>query len=306
MTLFAKVLSITISDCMKKYQTLILVLLLPILNGCATMDKREIATLNRVPFAPLQLTPEIEPTELRIDIVRQQNRQIASSGANPTADVPYHPLGFDLGNGLFYDLNGNLSFQILSLLDLDTNLLFKIRQEAIPHRRRRVRYHTWENQTLKITYDHRDRVNEMYTTSGTPDSLSYSGRWIRDFTIVKKDTLIQYLVNDKVREKLVRKEADLYQLDKWLPRREYQMKNNRIELARHFRLEITNGNQVIHVFRLALIGQRLVYSIEKSPDKVVIYSPGLVGKKIEIKGRELVVYRNNRPYNRYTVVQAGH
>ena len=58
--------------------------------------------------------PAFDIYEQRIDVIRQQE-SYSMDDQCVTEDVPYHPVGIDLGNGLFFDLNCNLSLLINKL-----------------------------------------------------------------------------------------------------------------------------------------------------------------------------------------------
>lgn len=48
----------------------------------------------------------------RLDIIRQTESETDSDGHSQTRDVDLSPFGVDLGDGLFLDLNGNLSYEM--------------------------------------------------------------------------------------------------------------------------------------------------------------------------------------------------
>lgn len=115
-----------------------LFLLLPVLFiGCATLKPGDI------PDPAFRVRPEEPRAELaldffqfRLDIAR---KKIESEGMAImvnrdgtykmlTDDVPHHYLGVYLGNGIFTDLNGNLSVDIVRLLGFDAAPSFRLRR----------------------------------------------------------------------------------------------------------------------------------------------------------------------------------
>ncbi|MCL6260150.1 hypothetical protein M3O96_13695 [Aquiflexum sp. TKW24L] len=42
-----------------------------LISSCASLDRKEIKKLDRIQFQPLQINPELEPNDLRIDVIRQ-------------------------------------------------------------------------------------------------------------------------------------------------------------------------------------------------------------------------------------------
>lgn len=95
-----------------------MVLLGLLLAGCVlpvAFQQDELDQLTHT-FEPLQLVPAYETLDWRYDIIRQETCETNSEGDSYTENVPYHPLGFDLGNGLFIDVSDNLALRIDQLL----------------------------------------------------------------------------------------------------------------------------------------------------------------------------------------------
>lgn len=74
-------------------------------NSCATLNTSEIEYLEKVKFKSLTLTPDWEARNLRIDLISQTSAEDVNDSVKEKEDTPYHLIGFDLGHGLFYDLN---------------------------------------------------------------------------------------------------------------------------------------------------------------------------------------------------------
>ena len=69
----------------------------------------------------LGLQMDVEPFNLREDIIR--NTEAIEDKVNKK---PYYPLGFHICNGIFLDLNGNLSFDIAELFNITKVSRFKV------------------------------------------------------------------------------------------------------------------------------------------------------------------------------------
>lgn len=93
-----------------KYKSLSLLLL--IICGCTTLNKTIIENTDRSIFQPLVLIPDYDICNIRIDLIRQTNKEQVNDSATEAEKIPYHPVGFYLGNGLFLDLNDNLSLLV--------------------------------------------------------------------------------------------------------------------------------------------------------------------------------------------------
>ena len=68
--------------------------------------------MKKTSFHNMELSPGQEHNELRIDVIRQVTETYVDGTTTYYEDVPYHSVGLDLSNGLFYDMNGNLSFRL--------------------------------------------------------------------------------------------------------------------------------------------------------------------------------------------------
>ena len=88
-----------------------------LLSACATLDRNLLDDAHREMLHPAALSMDYDVYFLRIDLIRNTTTVSDPTGANTsqTAEVPYHYLGFDLGNGLFYDANQNLCLDIMRL-----------------------------------------------------------------------------------------------------------------------------------------------------------------------------------------------
>jgi hypothetical protein len=96
--------------------------------SCATLNVDEIRNLHKTAFDPLELKPGYETNNLRIDLIRKTFTENVSDSVTETKDTPYHPLGFDIGNGLFYDINENLCLRLDFLLGYSSDKNFEIHE----------------------------------------------------------------------------------------------------------------------------------------------------------------------------------
>ncbi|MBU1822175.1 MAG: hypothetical protein KKG00_11795 [Bacteroidetes bacterium] len=270
-------------------------------HACATLDPSEIRNLDRVTFDAPQLVPQAEPTELRIDIVRQQIPNMILENTYTYQDVPYHPLGFDIGNGLFYDLNGNLSLRVEYLLGLENEPVFTIKKEDAFREERGVEYYTLRQDSLLKSYGHKKRITPLLVRGGSPDSVSFEGMRRSDFAIVQRDSSVVY--RGKRREKdILRQQPDgNYTLDNWLTSREFQKQGNTVELGKNFIIELTNQDRTILIARKAFFSKDTLFTIERGADKILIYDHRGAGKMIKLGKEEFALYQNRTLLDRYAV-----
>jgi hypothetical protein len=235
-----------------------------------------------------------------VDVVRQQTSHTTGNTVD-YRDVPYHPLGFDIGNGLFYDLNGNLSLRVNYLLGLEDDPAFTIRKEDVSRGRRGIEYYTFRQDSLLKSFEHTDRVVPLLVREGRPDSLSFDGRFTRNFAIVQRDSSVVYRGKRRARDILRQQSDGTYSLDRWLSSREFQKKGNTVELGKHFRIELTNHDRTILVWGQTLFSKRILFTIERGPDKILVYNQQGAGKMIKLGEEKFALYRNRTLLDRYSL-----
>ncbi|MEO0627984.1 MAG: hypothetical protein AAFY91_13410 [Bacteroidota bacterium] len=101
---------------MKNYFLFVLYAL--VFNSCSTSyyssyPEVDVNGVEYIPFEDLKLEPAHDLFDYRYNIIHRVG--IEDTWRSIEA---HHPLGMRLGNGLFFDLNGNLTLDLLSLLDL--------------------------------------------------------------------------------------------------------------------------------------------------------------------------------------------
>ena len=80
-----------------------------------------------MPFDEFQLKPGFEANELRIDIIQNYRQAYYTLDTYMLEVMPCHPMAFDLGNRLFYDLHGNLSVRVHHMIGISSDSAFVIR-----------------------------------------------------------------------------------------------------------------------------------------------------------------------------------
>ena len=113
---------------MKYNYLFLLILLFPFTaNSQGKMESLENQQSND--FQQSKLISDFDVFDIRIDIIRQTEDDVNENSATECEDVPHHPLGFNLGNGLFLDINNNLSLLVPELFGLNGIDDFEIVQE---------------------------------------------------------------------------------------------------------------------------------------------------------------------------------
>jgi len=102
------------------------IIIIAAITGCTSMDKEFLQDENNfTDLEPLKLESGYEPYDLRIDIARRTRKEeIAGKEESKriTLELPYTPIGFNIGNGVFIDTNFNVC--------LNVHELFMIEDEA--------------------------------------------------------------------------------------------------------------------------------------------------------------------------------
>lgn len=113
-------------------------------TGCTSLDKELLQEpKNFEELEPLKLEPGIEPFDLRIDVKRQSRTESAASqteARSMTVELPYSPVGFHIGNGIFVDTNFNVCLDVLELFGLDALDDFTIQQTFANAMKKPLRY----------------------------------------------------------------------------------------------------------------------------------------------------------------------
>ncbi len=156
-----------------KQTTFLYILILVLSSSCANLNISEIKNLEKAKFDSLRLRPDREINNLRIDLIRQTYEESINDSIKETKDTPYHPIGFDLENGLFYDLNKNLCLRIDFLLDFSSNKDFELQKINNPEKHREIIIYRFNNDTLTTTYPPRKKAHYDYHQIKHLDSVSY-------------------------------------------------------------------------------------------------------------------------------------
>ena len=156
-----------------KANNYIFIILILLALGCSTTSNiSEIKELSKTRFDSLSIQPDVELYDLRIDIIRQTTQNRVNDSTTLNEVVPYNFLGFNLGNGLFYDLNDNLSLRIDYLLNVDTKNDFEIEKIYSKSKWNRI----YKNQQGKFSIGHPDKkkMYDILQINNFKDSLSIS------------------------------------------------------------------------------------------------------------------------------------
>jgi len=281
--------------------THILAILLIFLSGCAALDYQEIIRLDSKDFDSLQLNPEIEPNGLRIDLIRKNRYVYYIDSLEYTELVPYHPLGFDLGNGIFYDLSGNLSLRVDHLLNFSCDSSFEIATTIKRTSRTNFRFY---DDSLSYYHPPKTKIRQQYHRVVHGDSMFFHVKKERDFTVVKTESDLLFMGKKRIWNGIHYVDEGKYALYRRNKKTEFSLNENEIILNRDLRIRMTPDRKKIQVYKYKrkLYEPMLLLTIERSKDKIFVYNKRNAGLKIEINGKSMEVSNGKKMLNRFELL----
>ncbi len=270
------------------------------LNACATLNVREIKNLDRVAFAPLRLDPDVEPADLRVDVIRQTT-QVGTGQNTRTVAVAYDPMGFNLGNGLFYDLNANFALRLDHLLgfaDEDSFTLSKATANSFLSNGLEV--YSLANDSLTLTRNGRRRSRPQYHTEGPADSLTYRRKNNFKYVIAERDSALVLRNRRREKQTIVMEDENHYHVQRWLWKEDFSQQSNEITLHNRYLVALSTDQKTMTVYRLRRRGRRTpLRTIVRSQNKLFVYARNYRGLALEFDDRTMTIYNNKTLLSRY-------
>lgn len=268
-----------------------ILLIILIVSSCTRLNIYEIKSMEKSPFNDLQLFPDYEPNELRIDIIRRITVFYIDGDTYTEEPVPYHPMGMNLGNGLFYDLNGNLSLKLDYLLDFSADQSFEIKKNINPSNKKHTFLYTYINDGLTITRKSKNTSRHQYHIERSVDSTAFIFRNRLLYSIINSDTSMLYRRKNKKPIGIYRLEEGKFYIGKNKKNREYQLNNNNLSLAKDYLVHLSTDKKSIIINSMSRIrnSKNPLFTIEKSEDVLFIYNSKHRGIKIEFVDQGLQV-----------------
>jgi len=268
---------------------------LVLLQSCGSVLESNITKLEKIAPEPLKLEPGYDLYSIRLDLIRQTDSSPSGFGTgqqfqNNTRNVPYHRLGFHLGNGLFLDLNDNLSILVDKLYDIKDGENFEIVEQISPQRKRR---YTKRNDIFE------ERTNAIFASN----QVTQYKRDEEDGSLIIKESLLSkqriYESDDELILKYplgktsIRFDGKGYTVKQFLRNRNYVKIGNGVDIdGKYF---ITQRNNRIEIFSYRSLSKkrRLLYSIIQGENEIIIYDRKNRGF-IMFKNGDNIEFRRNR------------
>lgn len=259
--------------------------------SCTTLNVSELQNLQRVSFEPLQLRPEVEPNNLRIDLIRQTEEFQRNDTTVETLNTPYHPLGFYLGNGLFYDLNENLALRVDYLLNAPTDG-FDILRINRPEKNKGIVGYSFAADTLWVKYRPNRRPVYQYHRVFSPGRVSFVKNRRMLYAIDETDSsMVFYRGKRRWSDGVFQAgKHSFYYKTRW-GKSYFEKSGNKLSLGRKFQVVLADDGKAIYIKR-GKKGRRLLYTIERGQDRIFIYDRRKRGKMAVFEENSILVYSN--------------
>ena len=277
------------------------VLLVLVASACSTLSVVEIKNIERQPFEPLMLRPGVDPTELKIDILRQSNTERINDSTSEIQETPYHPLGFDLGNGLFYDLNENLNLKISSLLNIAENQNFELEKSSRPGKKGGKINYLYMNDTLRVNFPPKTKKHYCYDWVKTADSIAYRYKNHLSYAVVKTDSSLIYRGKRRKWNEIVRLDSCRFYSGRKLGRVFYEMKDGQIYLGKYYLISLSNDAKTLEIKTQSRGKSKTIFTMIKSADKLFVFDKRYMGLKIEHNNQGIQVYTGSKLITQYNL-----
>jgi len=274
--------------------------LLIFLSGCATLNIQEIINLESKDFDTLQLCPAVEPNGLRIDLLRKNHDVYYIDSLVYAELMPYHPLGFDLGNGIFYDLSGNLSFKIDYLLNFSSDSSFQIEKSGKKTARTIFLFY---HDSLSVNRPPKTKIRQQYHRVIHGDSVLYSVKKGRDFTVVTTETDLFYMGKKRIWNGIHGVGQGRYELYRKATKGGFSLNEHEVILSRDLMIRMNPDKKKLQIFRYRRKGPKLLLTIERSEDKIFVYDKHNAGQKIALIGNTLEISNGKKMLNRVELIE---
>ena len=272
------------------------------LSACASLDRNLLDDANREMLHPASLSMDYDVYFLRIDLIRNTTTVSSSNptGANTsqTQEEPYHYLGFDLGNGLFYDANQNLCLDIMRLSEFAGRKNFAFAKQYPRFGRGTVRYYRQDN--LFVRQESGLLQSKFEATFGDATVTVDEGFLSPKRDIEISPDLLYY--KEGLFATRIKRQSYQYQLSQGLGKQEYYASGNNIYLDRD--LIVQNLGNRIEVANARAWRYR-PFTFIKTEEGYFFFDNRSRGIRIVVDDYGVSVFENNRLLYTYVLAQSA-
>jgi hypothetical protein len=266
------------------------VLALVIFSSCATLNQAEIKSSAHYPIEKQCLDPILDFYGERIDLLRNKTEIRGGAGNEGTEDMPYHDAGFYLGNGLFYDLNGNLCllpWKPFFKLENDFKIVKEVKSGLL-------------NESLVFIKN--DSSLTIETKKGIGFTKNYEFNVSDSVIIFNKGKLMNmefhiknngdYFYKRALANEDIEKIKNGFSIKSFLNKDFYKIEENKITLAN--RAVIIYRDKMVEVFEQGWSKPKLKYQMVVVGNQIIIYDNKFRGYKLERENSMLKVFKNSK------------
>lgn len=263
-------------------------------QSCSPVLQKQLNGLEKTPLDPLELRPGYDLFRIRMDVIRNRESTGNPAAGPTTVNAPYHRLGFHLGNGLFYDLNNNLCLLVPELYGIAVDDDFEIEEQTSPQRTNR--------------YTMTGNAYQQRFGSFMPQvEMTKFERDEKDGSLIIRESLLSklrlYESEDEVSIKYplgstrIFREGKGYRVKRFLDSRDYIQIKEGVFLDNDLVIKEKKNRIEIYATRAFSKKLRLLFTMVKSKDEIIIYDEKFRGFTLKIDG-------NNMEYKRNRTIQA--
>lgn len=272
------------------------------MSSCSTLKMPDINHLKKERFDTLKLVPSWQPNELRIDIIRQTYQENVTDSTTETANTPYHPLGFELGNGLFYDLNKNLCLRVDYLLDFSKDEDYELHEITQPEKNKGLTIYRYLQDSLSVQYSPRKKIQYCYHKINYPDSIAFFYKNLLQFILVASDSTLSFSGKKRKYDVIHKIDSTQFYLNKKKWNQNYKIQNNEIFLENDYIIKRSNHREKIEIIMpLRKRKNNILYTMEKDTSTIYFYDSNNFGLSIQKKENSILIYRNQTLYRKYEI-----
>lgn len=272
--------------------------------SCATLDVNEIKNLNRTEFDPVILSPGYEINNQRIDLIRKNYTENINDSVTETKDSPYHPLGFDLGNGLFYDLRDNLCLKMDFLLGYKAESNFEIHEYRANHKRGTTMYRFF-NDTFKTNSILGKNLHYRYHLVSETDGITVMYKKRTKYSIAFTDTSVIYRENMSKPRIIQQVGKDQYDLNIRKRKDHFRITGSDVFLDRDYIVSLSTDRLAFEIKNPHKKRNNVLYTLVKSDNRLIIFNKRYSGSKIEMNKDSILLFRNKTLWTKYELIRSN-
>ena len=266
--------------------------------GCTTLNKALIENSERIQFDPLVLIPDYDIYNIRIDIIRQTSEVRVNDSTKESKKAPYHLAGFYLGNGLFIDLNDNISLLVPKLFDINRNQNFIVEREDNGYFFKSVTTYEKTDQAFIIHDDGLFSTNTKTEIENNNSAVFIKDGLFSHSKILRTDS--SFTVQYGWDKTTIFKNAEGYYYRTLFGKEAYKQIHNEIFIGKRYIIR-NLGDRIDILCRGLLYNEILKYRMIKTGNRIYVYDQYYTGLEIIKTGNEMEVWENKNKLCSYTL-----